>query len=92
MKEYSIYYKSEHIMIENHEIELSDILEKIGVEIITGNKKYAFSVRYDGTLDQFREKIKAEGFDLEKISLGPRCFVDFPGPDDPFIPPRFPPF
>ena len=55
MKEYSIYYKSEHIMIENHEIELSDILEKIGVEIITGNKKYAFSVRYDGTLDQFRE-------------------------------------
>lgn len=62
-------------MIENHEHELSDILEKMGVEVISGNKKYSFSVKYDGTIDQFREKIKAEGFDLEKITLAPRCFV-----------------
>jgi len=90
MKEYTITYRTEYLTIENHESELSNIIEKIGVEIITGNKKYSFSVKYDGTLDQFREKIKAEGFDLEKVIIGPRCFVDFPiGTYDPFIPPRF---
>ncbi len=75
MNEYTITYRLKYLTIENHESELSNIIEKMGVEVITGNKKYSFSVKYDGTIDQFGEAIKAEGFDLEKINLAPRTFV-----------------
>lgn len=72
MDEYSIFIKPQAI---NEEGTLAALVEELGAEIITGNRKYAFSIQYEGSMEELKEKLKERGCDLETFNISPRIEV-----------------
>ncbi len=81
MDEYSIFIKPQAI---NEEGTLATLVEELGAKILTGNRKYAFSIQYEGNIEELKEKLKERGCDLETFTISPRIHVIVGDEHNPF--------
>lgn len=72
MDEYSIFIKPQAV---DKQGTLATLVEELGAKILTGNRQYAFSIQYEGNIDELKERLKEKGCDLETFTISPQIQV-----------------